>query len=139
MTTTTQFNIEQFRADNSKCPQFSAHNTHQAVIVKTYYTKTKFHYGAQYWTPEMIEQKKIIHGAGVGGGTSEFVAMLYIEQQSDNSQKVKGVIKIKDRVTGEVKSAVYAYDKKRRKMLYHVNSIAVTDKKFDKQFEIVTA
>jgi len=47
------------RASHTKAPQFSAGNTHEAVITKTYYTARKFHLGVQYWTPSQIESKKV--------------------------------------------------------------------------------
>ena len=48
-----------------------------------------------------------------------------------------GVIKVKELATGAEKYAVYSYSSRYDKLVYHVDSVPYTDKKFYKTFEIV--
>lgn len=48
----TTFNLSEIRNDYKKAPQFSADGTHEAYIVKLFYTKKKFTVGVNYWTKE---------------------------------------------------------------------------------------
>jgi hypothetical protein len=50
-TITTEL-LAEIRKEHAKAPQFSAGNTHEAYIVKLYYTKTQYTVSVNYWTPE---------------------------------------------------------------------------------------
>jgi hypothetical protein len=50
---------------------------------------------------------------------------------------MQGVIKIKERTTGEIKTAVYAPNKKGN-LRYHVDGLPIPDRKFDKLYIIVS-
>lgn len=49
-------NLDQIREEYKKAPRYSAGNTHEAYIVRTFYTKTRSKLGVNYWTPEEVEK-----------------------------------------------------------------------------------
>jgi hypothetical protein len=70
---TTQINLSEIRNDHKKAPQFSAGNTHEAYIVKSYSSARKFVVGVNYWTKD--EAAKGIRV--VNGTKQEIIAPLY--------------------------------------------------------------
>lgn len=47
--------MNDIRTQYKKAPQFSAGNTHEAMICKLFYSKKKFTIGVSYWTKEELK------------------------------------------------------------------------------------
>jgi hypothetical protein len=66
--------LNQIRNDYKKAPQFSTDATHEAMIVKIFYTKRKFTIGVNYWTKEEIKLGSRI----MDGMKCEIIEPLYL-------------------------------------------------------------
>ncbi len=67
--------IQSIRLSHSKAPQFSADQTHEAVIVQTYTISGKSNsFGVQYWTQTQIATGR---RSLDGGGTAKYLERLY--------------------------------------------------------------
>lgn len=69
----TSEEINQVRAEHTKCPQFSSDNTHEAVIAEIIVSAKKSTLGVNYWTPQEIEKGQ----RTVFGELQFFVTKLY--------------------------------------------------------------